>query len=172
MRDPVVPHPCQHWVLSVCFILAVLIDAQWYFIMALICLSLMAIAVEHVFICLFVICISSLVKCTNCCPFLNGIICFRTVEFRKFFRTSLVVQWLRIHLPVQGTWVRSLVQEDPTCRGATKPMRHNYWACALEPASHNYWAHEPQLLKPMCLEPMLCNKRSHCNEKPTHHNEE
>ena len=62
--------------------------------------------------------------------------------------TSLVVQWLRIHLPVQGTQIRSLVQEDPTCRGATKPVRHNYWACALEPASHNYWAHVPQLLSP------------------------
>ena len=51
---------------------------------------------------------------------------------------------------MQGTWVQSLVQEDPTCRGATKPMRHNYWACALEPVSHNYWAHAPQLLKPAC----------------------
>ena len=30
-------------------------------------------------------------------------------------RTSLVVQWLRIRLPMQGAWVRSLVQEDPTC---------------------------------------------------------
>ena len=20
------------------------------------------------------------------------------------------------------------------------PVRHNYWACALEPASHNYWS--------------------------------
>ncbi|KAJ8790708.1 hypothetical protein J1605_021136 [Eschrichtius robustus] len=39
---------------------------------------------------------------------------------------SLVAQWLRIHLPMQGTRVRALVQEDPTCRGATKPMRHNY----------------------------------------------
>ena len=39
--------------------------------------------------------------------------------------TSLVVQWLRIHLPMQGTRVRSLVRGDPTCRGATKPM-HNY----------------------------------------------
>ena len=28
--------------------------------------------------------------------------------------TSLVVQWLRILLPTQGTQVRSLVQEDPT----------------------------------------------------------
>ena len=30
--------------------------------------------------------------------------------------------------------------EDPTCRGATKSVRHNYWACAVEPASHNYWS--------------------------------
>ncbi|KAJ8791385.1 hypothetical protein J1605_004332 [Eschrichtius robustus] len=40
--------------------------------------------------------------------------------------TSLVAQWLRIRLPMQGTWVRALVREDPTCLGATKPMCHNY----------------------------------------------
>ena len=54
--------------------------------------------------------------------------------------TSLVAQWLRIRLPMQGTRVRALVREDPTCRGATKPVRHNYWACTLEPGSHNYWS--------------------------------
>ena len=57
-------------------------------------------------------------------------------------------QWLRISLPTQGAQVQSLVQEDSTCRGATKPKRHNYWACALEPLVH---------------------KRSHCSEKPVHH---
>ena len=41
-------------------------------------------------------------------------------------RASLVAQWLRIHLPMQGTQVRALVREDPTCRGATKPISHNY----------------------------------------------
>ena len=41
-------------------------------------------------------------------------------------RTSLVARWLRTHLPMQGTWVQSLVREDPTCHGATKPVRHNY----------------------------------------------
>ncbi|KAJ8797808.1 hypothetical protein J1605_017010 [Eschrichtius robustus] len=41
-------------------------------------------------------------------------------------RTSLVAQWLRIRLPMQGTWVQALVREDPTCRGATKPVRYNY----------------------------------------------
>ena len=39
---------------------------------------------------------------------------------------SLVAQWLRIHLPRQGTQVRALVWEDPTRRGATKPVRHSY----------------------------------------------
>ena len=29
--------------------------------------------------------------------------------------TSLVVQWLRIHLLMQGTQVQSQVWQDPTC---------------------------------------------------------
>ena len=41
-------------------------------------------------------------------------------------RASLVAQWLRICLPMQGTRVRALVWEDPTCRGATRPVSHNY----------------------------------------------
>ena len=41
-------------------------------------------------------------------------------------RASLVAQWLRICLPMQGTGVRALVWEDPTCRGATGPVSHNY----------------------------------------------
>ena len=39
---------------------------------------------------------------------------------------SLAAQWLRICLPMQGTRVRALVWEDPTCRGATGPVSHNY----------------------------------------------
>ena len=62
--------------------------------------------------------------------------------------SSLLVQWLRIRLPMKRTWVRALVQEDATCHRATKPVRHNYWACTLEPVSHNYRAREPQLLSP------------------------
>ena len=54
-----------------------------------------------------------------------------TLFFIKLgFRASLVAQWLRICLPMQGARVRALVWEDPTCRGATRPMSHNYWACA------------------------------------------
>ena len=49
-----------------------------------------------------------------------------------------MAQWLRIRLPMQGTQVQALVQEDPTYCGASKPV------------SHNYWAHVPHLLKPVC----------------------
>ena len=41
-------------------------------------------------------------------------------------RASLVAQWLRICLPMQGTRVRALVWEDLTCRGASRPVSHNY----------------------------------------------
>ena len=73
-----------------------------------------------------------------------------------------------------GGW--SLMREDPTCLGATKPRHHNYWACAHEPRG----AWEPQLLRPHALdgaysatrapEPLLCDKRSHQNEQSAHHN--
>ena len=43
-----------------------------------------------------------------------------------------MVQWLRIHLPVQGTEIWSLLWEDSTCRRVTKPMSHNYWAQELQ----------------------------------------
>ena len=51
---------------------------------------------------------------------------------------------------MQETWVRSLIQEDPACR-ATKRVRYNSWACALEPQNLNYWVYVSQLLKPTPL---------------------
>ena len=62
---------------------------------------------------------------------------------------------------MQGTRIQALVQEDPTCLGATKPVRQNYWACALEPTRHNYWnprattteAHEPRARAPQQEKP-------------------
>ena len=43
------------------------------------------------------------------------------------FSTSLVVQGLRNHLPMQGMRAGCLVlQEDPTCCRATKPQHHQY----------------------------------------------
>ena len=46
------------------------------------------------------------------------------------FRTSLAVRWITIHKPMQGTRVQSLVPEEATCWGATKPTNHTTEACA------------------------------------------
>lgn len=54
-----------------------------------------------------------------------------------FAGTSPVAQWIKIYLLTRGTWVQSLVGEDPTCHGARKPVHHNYGACALEPMFHD-----------------------------------
>ena len=60
-----------------------------------------------------------------------------------------MAQWLRIHLPMQRTQVRSLVRADPTCRGATR-------------------AHEPQLLSFQDTTTEACAPRPHAlqQEKP------
>ena len=49
-----------------------------------------------------------------------------TLHLKQPERASLVAQWLRIFLPMQGTRVQALVQEDPTRHRATKPVCHNY----------------------------------------------
>ena len=46
--------------------------------------------------------------------------------YKRLWGASLVAQWLRICLLMQATRVRALVWEDPTCRGATRPVSHNY----------------------------------------------
>ena len=46
-------------------------------------------------------------------------------ELNTMTGTSLMVQWLRISLPMQKTQVQFLVQEDPTCLRATRPMCYN-----------------------------------------------
>ena len=52
-----------------------------------------------------------------------------TVVKSMGFGASLVVQWLGVRLPMQGTRVQSLVWEDPTCHA---------WS---------NWAHGPRLLR-------------------------
>ena len=47
------------------------------------------------------------------------------IDFKTKTRASLVAQWLRICLLMQGTRVRALVWEDPTCHGAAGPVSHN-----------------------------------------------
>ena len=75
--------------------------------------------------CVVLVIFSSERVCMHACEFPNPPM-LSGKHFKMAFWTSLVVRWLRIHLPVQGTWTGSLVQEDPPCRGAAKPMHCNY----------------------------------------------
>ena len=59
---------------------------------------------------------------------------------------------MRVCLLVQGTRVRALVWEDPTCLGATGPVT--------------------TITEPARLEPVLRNKRGRDSERPAHHDEE
>ena len=63
-----------------------------------------------------------------------------------------MAQWLRICLLMQGTRVRALVWEDPTCHGAAGPVSH--------------------IAEPARLEPVLRNKRGRDSERPMHRDEE
>ena len=77
-----------------------------------------------------------------------------------------VVQWIGTHLPMQRTWVQTLVQEDFICHRAAKPICHTTeprlqspQATTTEPVCHNSWS--------PCLQEPVFHKRSH-----THHKEE